>query len=94
MCVSSRYNVQIHEEKFIKFINGYTNSILGYSIVVKKEGFQVVLMITLTPKDAKQLRIQGGAPPPRLRTKIFLISCSFGENLYVGAFPWRVGAPS
>ena len=29
-----------------------------------------------------------------LRTKIFLISCSFWENLYVGAFPWRVGTPS
>ena len=49
-------------------------------------------MITLTPKSAKQLRIQGGAPRPR--TKIFLISCSFWENLYVGAFPWRVGAAS
>ena len=58
MCVSSRYNVQIHEEKFIKFINGDTNSILGYTIV-KWEGFQVVLMITPTPKDAKYvLRIR------------------------------------
>ena len=37
-----------------------------------------------------------GRPP--LRTKIFLISCSFlGGNLanfYVGAPSWRVGAPS
>ena len=31
------------------------------------------------------------APP---RTKLFLISCSFWENLYVGAFPWRVVALS
>ena len=38
-----------------------------------------------------QWRIQGGAP---LRTKIFLFSCSFWENLCIGAFPWRVGAPS
>ena len=36
---------------------------------------------------------QWRADPP-LRTNIFLISCSFWENLYVGAFPWRVGAPS
>ena len=35
---------------------------------------------------------RGGGRPPR--TKIFLISCSFWENLYVGASPWRVGAPS
>ena len=44
-----------------------------------------------------QFRIQGGAPRcvPPLRTKIFLISCSFWENpanLYVGA-PLEVGAP-
>ena len=33
-----------------------------------------------------------GVPP--LQTKIFLIYYSFGGNLYVGTFPWRVGAPS
>ena len=34
-------------------------------------------------------------PPARtpLQSKIFLISCSFWENVYVGTFPWRVGTP-
>ena len=43
-----------------------------------------------------QWRIQRGRSrrAPLYGTKIFLISCSFGENLYVGAFHWRVGAPS
>ena len=30
---------------------------------------------------------------PPLWTKIFVISCSFLGNLYVGAFVWRVGTP-
>ena len=40
--------------------------------------------------SSRQWRIQAGRP---LRTKFFLISCSFWENLYIGAFPWRAGAP-
>ena len=42
------------------------------------------------PASSYQWRIQGG---PKW-TKIFLISCSFWENLYVGASPWRVCSPS
>ena len=40
---------------------------------------------------------EGGTSAPPLRTKIFLISCSFSENLanlYAGAPSWRVDAPS
>ena len=45
--------------------------------------------------DPFQCWIQGGAPGacPLLWTNIFLISCSFWENVYVGAFPW-IGAPT